>query len=147
MKDTIQVFTTAPPEEVFKVMCRLEMIKVWEPSHRLPSVRHEWSPETGMVKEGNILRIITPLWRFEARCAGIGENEIRWEFTEGPLKGCESWRVEQQGQGAMIVKHLEYEVRGLRDGLLWRFAGRCIHHMASRRQLKMIKYLTEDKRR
>ncbi len=144
MKDVISVSTTAPASRVFEVMISLEMIKQWEPAHRTPMVRHEWIPDTGRIKVGNVLRITTPIWTFEARCAGVRENEIKWKFIEGPLKGVEYWRVEPSGQGCRIVKHLEYETSRLVDKLLWHLGGRCIHNYASKKQLKAIKYLARE---
>ncbi len=145
MKDIISVSTTAPASRVFEVITSVDMIKQWEPAHRTPMVRHEWIPDTGRIKAGNALRITTPVWRFEARCAGVRENEIKWEFTGGPLKGFEFWKVEPCGQGSRVVKYLEYEVRGWINRLLWCLAGRLIHHHASRRQLLKVKHLSEDR--
>lgn len=75
MKDTIQVSTSDSAERVFSVMSSLEMIKQWEPLHNLPLVRHEWKPDTSTVKKGQLLRIISPLWVFGARCAEVKEAE------------------------------------------------------------------------
>ncbi len=144
MKDTIALSTTASVEQVFQIITDLEMIKKWELSHNLPLVRHEWIPDTGTVKEGNILRIITPFWRFEARCTGVQEYEVRWEFIKGPLKGMEFWRAEPSIEGCQIIKYLEYEIPALSDRLLWHFGGRWIHNRASRRQLEGIKYLAQE---
>jgi len=76
VKDTISVSTTASVEQVFQIITDLEMIKKWEPSHRFPLVRHEWVPDTGILQKGNQLRVITPLWRFIARCVDIREYEV-----------------------------------------------------------------------
>jgi len=143
MRDIIAVRTSAAPEAVWEVLTSLEKIKVWEPSHGLPFVAHEWSPSKGRVKAGTILRVKAVPWTFAARCVEVGRYRVVWEFTGGPLWGKEAWLTRAETAGSSIIKLLEYEVPKLRDRLLWLLLGRRIHSWASRRQLMCVKTLAE----
>jgi len=144
-KDVISVSSGAPFQKIYKIITELEKIKIWEPSHGLPMIRHEWIPSEGILKIGSIIKVKSILWTFIAKCIWLGGNEVKWEFIEGPLKGTESWSVEPTENGCRIVKFLEYEVPNFRDRLLWELFGREIHSWASSRQLKSIKNLAENK--
>ncbi|WP_456473922.1 hypothetical protein [Candidatus Pyrohabitans sp.] len=145
MKDVIAVRTSAPPEAVHEVFTSLEKIRIWEPSHGLPFVRHEWSPDRGRVGVGSTLRVKAVPWTFTARCVEVGEDRVVWEFTGGPLKGTETWIARAETDGSSIIKLLVYEVPRLRNRLLWVLLGRRVHSWASRRQLMCAKRLAEEK--
>jgi hypothetical protein len=143
MKDVISVHVSASPEDVYEALTSMEKIRVWEPSHGLFFVTHEWSPSEGRLKVGNILKVKSVVWTFVARCTELKEFEVKWEFIEGPLKGTESWMAKAENDGCEVIKLLEYEVPKLRDKLLWHVFGRKIHNLASKRQLQTIKELVE----
>lgn len=92
-----------------------------------------------------MLKVKSRLWTFVARCIELRENEVKWEFIEGPLKGTESWTLKPTENGCDIFKVLEYEIPKFIDRLLWQLFGRRIHSWASLRQLKSIKNLAEIK--
>lgn len=111
-RDIISVSVNAPLEKVYEIITDMEKIKIWEPSHRLPMVKHEWSPSEGTLKVDSILKVKTRIWTFVAECIELTENKVEWKFTGGPLKGTESWIV-QPGEGSCkVVKLLEYKVDG-----------------------------------
>lgn len=145
MKDIISVPITESSEKVYGIITNLSKIKVWEPSHGLPTVAHEWFPSEGTLKIGSMLKVKSKLWIFVARCIELRENEVKWEFIEGPLKGTESWIVKPTENGCNILKVLEYEVPRFIDRLLWQLFGWRIHSWASLRQFKSIKNLAEIK--
>lgn len=53
-RDIISVSVDAPLEKVYNVITSLEEIKVWEPSHGLPTIRHEWFPSEGIFKTDKV---------------------------------------------------------------------------------------------
>ncbi len=142
-KDTISVSIATLTEKVYEIITNIGKIRVWEPSHNLPLVVHEWIPCEGVLKTGNIFKIKSPLWTFVAKCIELRENEVKWKFIEGPLKGTESWIVKPAENGCTIFKLLEYEVTKSSDRVLWQIFGRRIHSWASSKQLRNIKKLAE----
>jgi len=143
-EDVISVTTTASPESLYEIITNLERIKLWEPSHGLPMIEHEWFPSSGMLEKGSMLKVRSPLWTFVAECIKLARGrEVKWGFVEGPLAGTESWIVEPQGNGCNIIKLVQYEVPRFADRFLWRLLGRRIHSWASLRQLESIKRLAE----
>ncbi|NOZ58392.1 MAG: hypothetical protein GXO66_02260 [Euryarchaeota archaeon] len=128
------------------MLTSLEKIRIWEPSHGLPFVRHEWSPDKERVEVGSTLKVKAVPWTFTARCVEVGEGRVVWEFTGGPLKGTEAWIVRAEDDGSSIIKLLVYEVPRLRDRLLWLLLGRKVHSWASKRQLMCARRLAEGRR-
>lgn len=38
------LYVSTVPEKIREIIIDLEKIKIWEPSHRLPFVKHNWIP-------------------------------------------------------------------------------------------------------
>jgi len=94
----LSVLVNASPEKIKEIITNSENIKIWEPSHRLPFVTHNWIPDKGKLRPGNLLIIKSLLWTFKAECKEITQDAVIWEFKEGPLKGKEYWKIDCQGQ-------------------------------------------------
>ena len=139
----LRVSVNASPEKIKEVITNIESIKIWEPSHRLPFVSHNWIPAKGRLQVGNLLIIKSLLWTFKAECKEITPERVTWEFKEGPLKGKEYWNIECQRQKCRITKIMDCRIYGFVDKLLWQTIGRKIHDWASMRQLETIKNMSE----
>jgi len=133
----------APPERVSQIMTSLDQIRIWEPAHRLPFIRHEWIPAEGRLRPGSICLIRSPLWTFTAICREVSEERVWWEFLSGPLRGNEYWEIRCSEGGCEVLKVMDCSIDRLWDKVWWKILGRPIHDWASLRQLRSIKELAE----
>ena len=133
----------ATPETVFRIITNLEKIKIWEPSHKVPFISHVWSQSEGKLQVGCVLKVKSVTWTFVAKCGGITDNEVRWDFLDGPLQGTEFWSVKAKGVGCVAGKIMEYEVPKFYDKVAWALFGKKLHDWASLKQFKTIKKMAE----
>ena len=143
MRYELHVSVNASPEKIQEVITNIESIKIWEPSHRLPLVSHNWIPDKGKLQVGNLLIIKSLLWTFKAECKEITKDTVIWEFKEVPLKGNEYWKIDSQDEKCRIMKIMDCRIYGFMDKILWQTIGRKIHDWASVRQLETIKNMAE----
>ncbi len=142
-KDIITVTINAKPEKVYGIITDIDKIKIWEPSHKVLFVKHEWLPSSGQLRKGAVITIKAGITTFVAKCVEIRENTVRWNFIRGALKGTEFWIIRPTPNGCEVIKRLEYKVPVWIDRLLWRLFGRRLHNWASLKQLKSIKRMAE----
>ncbi len=143
--DNIDLNISAPAEKVADLIMDLEKIKIWEPSHNAPFVKHDWKPDSGKLTVGSQIKITFPPWRFEGECVHLNTYEVKWKFTRGPLVGAEYWRVEPFGNECKVIKYLEYEIPNMVNKIIWLLIYRKPHAWGSLKQLKGIKKLAEQK--
>jgi len=140
----ISVLVFSSPEIVREIITDLEKIKIWEPSHRLPFVKHNWVPSEGKLSPGAVLVIKSLLWTFQAECKEVNRDGVRWEFIRGPLRGYEYWQIIPEGNKCRVLKVMDCNITGVLNKTMWKLIGRKVHDWASLRQLKSIKRIAES---